>query len=125
MRSVAGRWARLGLRLTVLTAVAFVAQENAEHLAVGEALPGLSTLGSAQYPNAIWIIALVAFGVGLVGALFGWRFERLVARIRSARPARRAVAPAPRALFDVDRRPLSILGSGLAGRAPPADAATC
>jgi hypothetical protein len=122
MRTVAGRWVRLSLRLTALTAAAFVVQENAEHLASGEALPGLGTLGSVEYPNAIWIIALVAFAVGLVGALFGWRFERLVARIRAVRPARRPPAASRRAPLDVDRRPLTLLGSGIAGRAPPAAA---
>jgi uncharacterized membrane protein len=120
---VAGRWLRLGLRLTVVTAAAFVVQENAEHLASGEALPGLSTLGSVGYPNAIWIITVVAFAVGLVGALFGWRFERLTARIRVARPAHHAPASSRRAPLDIDRRPLMLLGSGLAGRAPPAAAA--
>ncbi len=118
-RSVAGRWVRLGLRLTVLTAAAFAVQENVEHLASGEPLPGLSTLGSVEYPNAIWIIALVAFAVGLVGALFGWRFERLLARIRSARPSRRRPTATRCAAPEVDRRPPTFLGSGIAGRAPP------
>ena len=55
-----------------------------EHQRVGEGLPGLAVLGSAEYPDAALVIAGVALVVALVGALFLWRRDVLIARIASA-----------------------------------------
>jgi hypothetical protein len=120
-----GRLAGLWLRLAGATTLLYVVQENIEHQRVGEALPGLGVLGSAEYPHAALIIAGVAFAVALVGALLGWRRDLLIARIAAAlRMVRRRPAPAfRRAIADRDRRPESIIGCGLALRAPPVLAA--
>jgi hypothetical protein len=114
------RWLRLTMRLATATALLFVLQENGEQLHIGESLPGLTVLGSPAYPNAIAIIAAVAGVVALVGALFGWRFDQLLARIGAARlrPPRPSKSRT-RVVPDVDRRPGALLGPGLAVRAPP------
>jgi hypothetical protein len=116
-----GRLAGLWLRLAGATTLLFVVQENLEHQQAGEALPGFGVLGSAEYPYAGLIIAGVALVVAFVGALLGWRrdllFARIAAGLRMVRPR-----PAPafrRAVADRDRRPGSIIGCGLALRAPP------
>jgi hypothetical protein len=111
----------LWLRLTVSTAVPFVIQENLEHQQLGAGLPGLSVLGSAEYPNALLVIAGIAFAVALVGCLVRWRRETLIARIVAAflRLRLRPTRPARPPLTDLDRRPGSIVGRKLAVRAPP------
>ena len=115
----------LWLRLVSATAPLFVLQENLEHLKSGEGLPGLSVLGSAEYPRAALVIAGVALAVALVGALFRWRRNLLVARIAAAlrrlRPRLARVVRRPPA--DRDRRPESLVGRSLAARAPPLVAA--
>ena len=119
-RSIARRWLRLAARLAIASAVLFVLQENIEHLGIGVSPPGLCVLFSPEYPNAVAIIVGVALAVGLIGALFGWRFELLAARIRAARGRHRIPPRArPRLPFEVDRRPTTLLGPGLAVRAPP------
>ena len=123
--SIVRRWLRLALRLAFVTAVLFVLQENVEHLSIGKSLPGLGVLLSPEYPNAIAIIAAVALAVALVGALFGWRFELLAARIRAVRARHRAPTRArPRVPLEVDHRPSTLLGPGLAVRAPPLPSTT-
>ncbi len=114
------RWLRLAVGIAMATIILFVAQENVEHLGIGEPLPGLGVLLSPEYPNAIPIIVCVASAVALVGALFGWRFAVLAARLRAtgARHLRPSKAR-PRTIFEVDRRPGTLLGAGLAPRAPP------
>ena len=118
----AGQLGRLWLRLTLVTTVWFVIQENLEHRSAGEPLPGLSVLGSSDYPNALLILAAVALGVAAVGALFRWRRDVLVARIAAARQRwRRASGPTLRVSLEwVIRLPGSFLGRRLAVRAPPA-----
>jgi hypothetical protein len=119
-RSFVRRWLRLGLGLTAATAILFVLQENVEHLHLGEPLPGLSVLISGAYPNAVVILPVVAFAVALVGALFGWRFAILAARIRAARDRRSVRSKTRRHMApEVDRRPSTLRGRGFAVRAPP------
>jgi hypothetical protein len=87
---------------------------------VGTAMPGLSVLASAAYPNAVAIILAVALGISMVAALLGWRSSVLIARIQAARSAGPAAAPLSlRRDEPIDRRRGSILGRRLAGRAPP------
>lgn len=117
--------ARLWLALAGATATLFVIQENLEHLRAGEGLPGLSVLGSAEYPRSALVIAGVALAVALVGALFRWRRDLLIARIAAAL-RRRHLRPVPtvrRPVVSRDRRPETLVGRSLAARAPPAIAA--
>src|SRR5712671_1976060 len=94
-RHLAGLWGRLAGATTLL----FIVQENLEHRHIGEGLPGLAVLGSAQYPNAVFVIAAVALAVSFVVVLFRWRRDVLVARITGAREcwhgAPRTVQPRP------------------------------
>jgi hypothetical protein len=117
VRRLVGLWVRLAGATTVL----FVIQENLEHQHVGAGLPGLSVLGSAQYPNAALVLAAVALAVAFVVALFRWRRDVLVARIRGARQrwhgAPRTVQRRP--VVWVERRHASIVLHQLSGRAPP------
>jgi len=114
----------LWLRLALVTALLLVLQENLEHRLAGEVLPGITVLGSSQYPNALLVVIAVALAVAVVGALFRWRHDILVAWIASRsrrRPLRRLAAGDASAR---DRRPESIVGRGLAVRAPPSLPAT-
>jgi hypothetical protein len=108
------------LALTLATAALFVLQENVESARVTAHLPGISVLASATYPNALAIIAAVALAVSLVTVLLGWKLEILIARIRATalRHERHTRSPLPR-IEPRERRQRSILGSRLAGRAPP------
>lgn len=119
---LAGYLGRLWLRLTLATTLWFVVQENLEHLRIGEHLPGLSVLASSEYPNALLILAAVALGVAVVGALFRWRRDALVARIAAARQRwhRTHGATVRTSLEWVIRLSGSLLGRRLAVRAPPA-----
>ncbi len=112
-----GLWWRVGLATTLL----FVIQENVEHLRIGDALPGLSVLGSARYGDAALVILGVTLAVALVGALFLWRRDLLVARIADALRRRRPRPQRAVRLPDLtrDRRPESLVGHGLGVRAPP------
>ncbi len=107
---------------TRATTLLFVIQENLEHQRIGEALPGLSVLGSGEYSDAALVIAVVTLAVAVVGALFRWRRDLLVARIVSAlqRRHRRPERVLRRPAVMRDGRPESFVGRGLAVRAPPA-----
>jgi hypothetical protein len=121
-RCLVGLW----VRLVGVTTLLFVIQENLEHQRVGEGLPGLAVLGSAQYPNAVFVIAAISLAVAFVVALFRWRRDILAARIEGAlqrwhgapRTTRR------RPLAWVERRHASIVLHQLSGRAPPQLATT-
>jgi hypothetical protein len=120
LRAFAGRWLAWWIALAAITAFLFVVQENFELSSVGASLPGIGILTSAAYPNAIAIIVAVALGISLVAALLGWRSSVLAARIEAVRSeTRMAAAPTFRLRSPIDRRPGSILGRRLAGRAPP------
>jgi hypothetical protein len=120
LRAFASRWLAWWIALTFVTALLFVIQENLEHAHIGTALPGLAVLASNAYPNAIAIILAVALGISLVAALLGWRSDVLIARMNAERPwARTGTGQSFRGPEPVDRRPGSILGRRLAGRAPP------
>jgi hypothetical protein len=118
------RLVELWWRLTAATTLLFVAQENLEHQRAGEALPGLAVLGSAEYRDAALVIAGVALVVALVGALFRWRRDVLIARIATAlrRLRLRPESAVRRPAATRDRRPESPVGLGLGVRAPPLSA---
>ncbi len=119
-RAMARRWLIWWAVLLVVTAVLFVLEENVELASIGQRLPGIGVLVSDQYPNAIVIISLVALAVSFVAALFGSKIDALIARIHAqwaihATPA----GSMPGSSDPAERRPSSILGRRLAGRAPP------
>ena len=116
-RDLGGLWARV----TAATALLFLVQENVEHFQSGEGLPGLSVLGSAEYPDSLLIIGGVALVVALVGSLIRWRRQILISRLAAAirRLRFRRVALLRRPHADPDRRPGTILGRVRALRAPP------
>jgi hypothetical protein len=123
VRDLPGLWGQVGglwLRLTGATMVAFAIQENVEHLQVGQPLPGLTVLGSAEYPYAAFVIAGVTLAVAFVGALLRWRRNALIAWIQALTPTHPHPQPsARRPSLDRDRRPASFVGRSLAVRAPP------
>lgn len=111
---LARRWASYGS----VTVLAFLAQENLEHLASGLGLPGLAVLWGPGYAGAFAILVASALLAGLVDALLDWCRTVLIARIRaSARAGRRhGVASRPAGSFDLPRL---LLTGRPAGRAPP------
>jgi hypothetical protein len=126
LRTTGVGWRLVGLwlRLYAATTLLFVIQENLEHQRIGQALPGLSVLGSGEYSDAALVIAVVTIAVAVVGTLFRWRRDVLVARILSAlqRRQRRLERVLPRPALTRDGRPESFVGRGLAVRAPPVPA---
>jgi hypothetical protein len=116
-RQLVGLWVLLAGATTLL----FIVQENIEHQHVGDGLPGLAVLGSAVYPNAALVIAVVALAVAFVVALFRWRRDVLVARIAAASLGWQRVARAGqrRHAVWVERRNASIVVHQFSGRAPP------
>jgi hypothetical protein len=113
-------WLALAVALALVVAVGLVLIENVEHLRIGATLPGLSVLGSQEYPNALLVISAVSSAVGFVAALYRWRLEVLVARVQALPRAHQIRPTASARLVDqVDRRPGSLIGRRLAGRAPP------
>ena len=117
IRRLVGLW----LQLVGSTTVLFVIQENIERQHVGEGVPGLSVLGSAEYPNAALVIAAIALAVVFVVRLFRWRRDVLVARIGAARKRWQGAAPSVprRPAIWVERRHASLVVHQFSGRAPP------
>jgi hypothetical protein len=111
---------RLWLGLTASTVALFVAQENVEHIALRDPLPGLGVLFRNGSPVAVTVIVAVGLGVALVGALYRWRRDVLIARIAASRGRWRLPRAKPRRSQEADRRPQLALGGSIAGRAPPA-----
>ncbi len=98
-RIVTPLWARV----TVVTTIAFLIQENVEVATVGHAMPGLGAI-TGEHGMALPIIAGVALIVAFVRGLVRWRRDILLARLRSAcrprasagivlRPVVEAIAP--------------------------------
>ena len=131
VRVVDARWSRLGAvlfrlypRLALGTTLMYTAQETLETSAAGAPLPGLGPLVGEQ-AIALPVLLLVSLAVALVGALFRWRRDVLLARIgASVTQARRAPGLAtPRG--DVNRPAGNPGLSNGAVRAPPLNAAAC
>ena len=121
-RALLGAFLRLAPRVAVLQLVLLTTQENIEHAAMGQPVPGAGILLSPEYAGGAWIAIAVALVVSLVAALFTWRRDVLLARLRAARAAMpRASASAPRRTGVEGRHPVaSVLGRLSALRAPPA-----
>jgi hypothetical protein len=95
LREVAHLWPRL---LAVVT-VAFVVQENIEHLLAGRPMPGLWALSAPGYPLAVPVLVAVTGLLAIVGGWLQWQREALAQRLAAARRAaalrRRQEARAP------------------------------
>jgi hypothetical protein len=115
-------WLRLAPRMGVVAILLLTIQENVEHALIGQALPGPGVLLSQQYPAGLWITIAIALAVSFVAALFEWRHEVLLARLRRARAAgpRRVVFAPRRPAFEARRPTGSLIGRESALRAPPA-----
>lgn len=122
--------AHLWPRLLLVVALVFLAQENAEHLAAGQGLPGLWVLSAPGYPLAIPVLVAVTGLLAAIGGWLQWHRETLVRRLTAARAAAasrpRAVAHAPHGRWALLAALLAhrwILLRRDAERAPPAPSA--
>ncbi len=114
LREAGGLWA-----VTLpLAAALFAVNENLERLGAGLPLPGISVLWT-EGPSFAAIFALVSLAVALVAAMYRWRRDLLLARLR--RRVCRWVRPA-----STPHRPPEAAGPfgsslvpTLRGRAPP------
>lgn len=86
-RSLLAAWLRVGPRIAVLTAVLLTVQENVERISIGAVAPGIGILVSPEYAGGLWVALAVGLVVGLVAALFAWRRDVLLGRLRAARVA--------------------------------------
>ena len=113
-------WARLAPRVVLVQLVLLTVQENIERAWLGGAMPGPGILLSPEYAGGAWIASGVAILVSLVAALFEWRRNLLLARLRAARAPLARSAPARRPIAPPARVVESLLGRKSALRAPPA-----
>jgi len=120
-RALLGAFLPLAPRVAVLQLVLLSTQENIEHALTGQPVPGPGILFSPEYAGGAWIAIAVALVVSVVAALFTWRRDVLLARLRAARAALpRTSASAPRTGVAARHPVESILGRQSALRAPPA-----
>lgn len=114
-------WLRTAPRMAVLSTLLLTIQENLERSAIGQPAPGPGVLLSPEYPGGLLITIAVALAVSLVAALYLWRRNLLLARLRAVRtPLPRAAQGAPARPGVGVRAPVkSILGRRSALRAPP------
>lgn len=118
--SLARAWARNAPRIAVVSVVLLSIQENIERAATGGVMPGPAILLTPEYAGGLWITIGVALAVALVAALFQWRRDVLLARLRAARVRLPRGTQAP--ILRRSRRTVpggSLLGRGFALRAPP------
>ena len=78
---------RLWPRLFVVVTLAFLAQENVEHIAAGLPAPGLWAIAAPHYTFAIPVIAVSTALLAAVGAWLRWHRDVLVQRLVAARAA--------------------------------------
>jgi len=112
---------RLWPRMAGLTVAIFVVNENLERLSAGLGLPGLTVLDSLGYVGTLAVLAGCSLVVAVLEALYRWRRDVLLARVRAAaaRSGRPAPSAAPRRLPWVERRHAAVAGHRIVGRAPP------
>lgn len=116
---------RIAPRLVVASVVLLTVQENIERGLIGQGLPGVGILLTPEYAGGLWITIAAGLGVAFVAALFQWRHEILVARLRASRPRHGRAGRAPAARPAIVDRPIeSLLGRRSALRAPPLGAAS-
>jgi len=103
----------------LMAVVLFVLLENGERLAAGLPAPGLAVLGATTFHDPLLIFELLSGLVALVAALYRWRRDVLVARIRAlARRGSRSQVAFALAPGETITRP-SIIALRPPGRAPP------
>ena len=127
LRLLARIWLRNGIRIAAVGAVLLTVQENIERASIGETAPGAGILLTPEYAGGLWIAIGVGVAVGLVAALYEWRREVLIARLRAPRPSlpRAASTSTPRSPGITVAPPAeSVLGRGFGLRAPPLGAAS-
>ena len=95
-RAYARELLRLWPPLFGTVAVAYLIQENLEHLVAQGHLAGFSPIVGSQAPLALPILGLVTFAFAVVGALVRWRIAVLEARVRAARARSRWAVVADR-----------------------------
>lgn len=113
---------RLWAMIVAISLALFVLNENLERAANGLPTPGLTILvAGVGNASPILVFAAVAAAVAIVAALYRWQRDILLARVRGERPAwdRTVQRGLPRPPAALPRRPRSVVGSRLAGRAPP------
>lgn len=122
VRALFAAWRRTFLLVAPTTVALLTIQENLERWAVIHRLPGPAILLTPEYAGGLWIALLVGLAVALVVALFRWRRETLLARLRAAarRPARAGSSTARHTGIEVNPPSDSLLGRRSALRAPPA-----
>jgi hypothetical protein len=125
-----GEVAHLWPRLLLVVGLVFLVQENVEHLAAGQGLPGLWVLSAPGYPLAIPVLVAVTGLLAAVGGWLQWHRETLVRRLSAARAAaatrHRTTAHAPHDRWALLAALLAHRWTLLrrdAERAPPAPAA--
>jgi hypothetical protein len=121
VRSLFGAWSRAALLIAPTTVVLLTIQENVERWAVSHRLPGPAILLTPEYAGGLWIALLVGVAVAFAVALFRWRRETLLARLRATerRPFRATTNHARQTGVEVNPPADSLLGCGSALRAPP------
>ena len=119
-------WLRTGVRLALVGVTLLTAQENVERASIGAAAPGIGILLSPEYAGGLWIALAAGLAVAFVAALFEWRHQVLLARLRTGRSGQPRIAGATARRTGVYVAPPaeSLLGRRSALRAPPAVAAT-
>jgi hypothetical protein len=122
VRSLLGAWRRAAILIAPTTVALLTIQENVERWAISERPPGPAILLTPEYAGGLWIALLVGLAVALVVALFRWRRETLLARLRAAqrRPFRGTSNHARHTGVEVNPPLDSLLGRRSALRAPPA-----
>jgi hypothetical protein len=107
------------IAIFILATTLFIGWENVERVLAGGVAPGLSVVTAAASP-AIPLFVAIAFLAAAIDALYAWRRDVLVARIRAARGRSfRRGATASRFPDWVEPWRPSPTGRHLAGRAPP------
>jgi len=126
VRSLLAGWRGAAVVLAPLTVSLLTIQENVERWAITRHLPGPGILLTPEYAGGLWIALAVGVAVAFVVALFRWRRETLLARLRASRALTpRRTAATPRRTGVDDAPPIeSLLGRRSALRAPPAFAAS-
>ena len=111
---------RTWIGLTLVTALWFLVQENAEILQIGQAAPLLDPLFEHGLTGPLLVIPIISLLAALVGTLFRWGVSALLARNTAARLARQRHRPSvvPRPLGRITH-PSALLARHLGLRAPP------
>jgi hypothetical protein len=121
VRSLFAAWRRAAILIAPTTVALLTIQENIERWAIGERLPGPAVLLTPEYAGGLWITLAVGLAIAFVVALFRWRRETLLARIRAAqrRQLRSTTNDVRHTGVEINPPADSLLGRRSALRAPP------